>query len=48
MSRFATVIDLNTWKSRHRRRKPKQGRKARRKGYAPAGMVAGPPPPSGR
>ena len=48
MSRFATVIDLNTWKSRHRRRKPKQGRKARRKGYAPAGMVAGDEPPRRR
>jgi hypothetical protein len=40
MSRYATAIDLHAWKSRHHRR-GKKGRKPRRKGYAPAGMVAG-------
>jgi hypothetical protein len=41
MSRFATAIDLHTWKTRHTGRKPKKGRKARRKGYTSAGSMAG-------
>lgn len=41
MSRYATAIDMNTWKVRHPKRKSRKGRKARRKGYTPAGAIAG-------